>query len=461
MFSSTFYCIYVFYSERWLIFLSTGEMWSANLFYPEVFPFLPSLLFESCHWFRKQEPWRTAQHWTGENTSVQESSLGEWKGRNAYFHNKASDKRSSAQGKYLPAQIPSDRPKKYLGMWKCVIGSLLTKFQIKYCRPRGTESQTASWKLKRCSLGARRPKQRLPARANQQRGSDSLCITTSPNALSTKENRSDRKEREGVGRERGERKGKRAERRKGEGGRKKRKAERDRKGKEEERQGGIAKKEQRRKEGKEERQRTKEKEGKSRPASCRSSDGVNCSEEWERQKDSKRRRDSGSNKEAKPEGPKERPRDQEPEREGEERESKGRHMTHTPPANTLTDREREWRRKAATEKERKSDTCLDGSFYVLSSTQQVFSEHLPRCSAGDSSTTSGSSRGWLVTITGVCKCSMMVTPKREQTTLHSRHPLSHWARAKGYIISKYHIILRHKINWQNQWFKKKPKFKYT
>lgn len=44
--------------------------------------------------------------------------------------------------------------------------------------------------------------------------------------------------------------------------------------------------------------------------------------------------------ETEPERPKERPRDREPEREREERESKGGHMTHTPPANTLTERER-------------------------------------------------------------------------------------------------------------------------
>lgn len=66
--------------------------------------------------------------------------------------------------------------------------------------------------------------------------------------------------------------------------------------------------------------------------------------------------------------------------------------THTPPANTLT--EREQKRQAATQNQRKSDPGLDAKCFVLPS------EHPPLCPAGDRSTTSDSSRGCLVTITG-------------------------------------------------------------
>lgn len=37
VFPATFYCVSVFYSKHWLIFLSIKQVWCENLFYPEVF----------------------------------------------------------------------------------------------------------------------------------------------------------------------------------------------------------------------------------------------------------------------------------------------------------------------------------------------------------------------------------------------------------------------------------------
>lgn len=43
--------------------------------------------------------------------------MGEWKGRNSYMHNKTPDKlQQEYMWKILPAVLPSNMPKMYLGM---------------------------------------------------------------------------------------------------------------------------------------------------------------------------------------------------------------------------------------------------------------------------------------------------------------------------------------------------------
>ena len=188
--------------------------------------------------------------------------------------------------------------------------------------------------------------------------------------------------------------------------------ERERRGEKEETQGGWGRdskdRETRRKGGKEE--RTREREQACFPSPARS-DGVNCSEERRkktagegevlREIKTLSQRDPGRDQEAEN---KERKR-RESQKEGIGEEDGECQQTHSP-ANTLPDTEGEQRRKAATRNQRQTDTGFDAECFVLPS------EHLPRCPAGDSSATSDSRRGCLVTVTGACKCSMTATPKR-------------------------------------------------
>ena len=105
--------------------------------------------------------------------------------------------------------------------------------------------------------------------------------------------------------------------------------------------------------------------------------------------------------------------------------------THT---HTLTQRHREIMEKKNSIRETKKAWVIParmGSPLFRHPLSRYFLSTYYDARQGNSYTLNNSSPGCLVTVTEVCKCSMMVSPKRERTTLHSRYPKTTGPESKG------------------------------